>query len=81
MEEFRGSHFSYVVSVCDHAKEACPFFPGDVVLHKSFKDPSSFEGTLDEIINQTRNVRDEIEHWIHDTFGKKVTTREARGCQ
>ena len=39
IEEFRGSDFDYVVTVSDHAKEECPFFPGDTHLHKSFDDP------------------------------------------
>jgi len=32
IEEFRGKEFDYVVTVCDNAKEACPFFPGDMWL-------------------------------------------------
>jgi arsenate reductase len=29
LKEFYGTHFDYVVTVCDHAKEVCPFFPGE----------------------------------------------------
>ncbi len=68
IERFRGMHFDYVVTVCDHAREVCPFFPGDTILHKSFEDPSSFKGTPDEILNCTRGVRDEIKKWIQETF-------------
>ena len=57
--------------VCDQAKESCPFFPGGrEYLHKSFKDPSSFTGTNDEIIAGVRRVRDEIRGWIEATFGQ-----------
>ena len=68
IEKFRGMHFDYVVTVCDHAREVCPFFPGDTILHKSFEDPSNFKGTPNEILDRTRGVRDEIKEWIRETF-------------
>jgi arsenate reductase len=70
IEEFRRMHFDYVVAVCDHARETCPFFPGDKILHTSFEDPSSFIGTPAEILDQIKRVRDEIKDWIQTTFGK-----------
>ena len=36
INEFQGTHFDYVVTVCDHAKEVYPVFPRDTVLHHSF---------------------------------------------
>lgn len=69
-ERFREMHFDYVVTVCDNAREACPFFPGDTILHKSFEDPADFRGTQSNVLNHTRSVRDEIRDWIRDTFGK-----------
>ncbi len=69
IEEFRGEIFDYVVTVCDDAREACPFFPGKKVIHKSFQDPSQFRGTDDEILVKVRKVRDEIKGWIESTFG------------
>jgi arsenate reductase len=71
MEEFRGKRFDYVVTVCDHAKEVCPFFPGENILHESFEDPSGFKGTDDEIMKKVRRVRDEIQDWIKNTFGRE----------
>jgi arsenate reductase len=44
IEEFRGSNLNYVVTVCDSARESCPFFPGEKIIHKAFKDPSQFKG-------------------------------------
>lgn len=70
IEEFRQEHFDYVVTVCDHAKEVCPFFLGEKILHKSFEDPSVFKGTEDEILEGVRRVRDEIKEWIEKTFAK-----------
>ena len=69
IKEFRGHNFDYVITVCDHAKETCPFFPGEEVLHKGFKDPSEFKGNEDEIMEKVRQVRDEIRVWIEKTFG------------
>jgi len=68
IEEFRGKSFDYVVTVCDLAKEACPFFPGEIILHKDFKDPSEFKGTESKILEKVREVRDEIKDWIEKTF-------------
>jgi arsenate reductase len=72
LEEFQGKKIDYVVTVCDQAKGACPFFPGaGTYLHQSFDDPSKFQGTNDEILARVREVRDEIRAWIEETFSKK----------
>jgi arsenate reductase len=68
IEDFRNEKFSYVVTVCDGAKEACPFFPGEKIIHTAFKDPSGFKGSEQEKLKQTRQVRDEIKEWIKSTF-------------
>jgi arsenate reductase len=68
IKEFRGQNFDYVATVCDHAKDTCPFFPGEEILHKGFKDPSEFKGNEDEILEKVRQVRDEITVWIEKTF-------------
>lgn len=64
IEEFKGKIFDVVVTVCDNAKETCPFFPGKRVLHKGFDDPSSFEGSDAGKSAVFRKVRDEIKNWI-----------------
>lgn len=68
IKEFQGMIFDYVVTVCDHAKETCPFFPGGVIIHKGFEDPSSITGTEEEILTRVREIRDEIKEWIRETF-------------
>ena len=54
--------FDAVITVCDAASaEACPVFPGKAKrLGWSFSDPSQFNGTHEEKLEQTRKVRDEI---------------------
>jgi len=69
--EFQGKTFDYVVTVCDAAREACPFFPGEKEIHKSFPDPSTFKGTEEEILQKVRVVRDEIKDWVESTFCKE----------
>jgi arsenate reductase len=68
MNDFRGKHFDFVVTICDHAKEACPFFPGDIILHQSFEDPSQFTGDEETILANVRTVREQIKTWIITTF-------------
>jgi arsenate reductase len=61
-----GRHYDAVITVCDkEAAERCPIFPGNGKrIAWSFKDPSAFTGNSDEILQQTRQVRDEIEKQI-----------------
>jgi arsenate reductase (thioredoxin) len=57
--------FDYVITVCDEANEACPFFPGAKNrLHWSFEDPSQATGSEEERLAVFRRVRDEIRERI-----------------
>ncbi len=58
-----GQMFAYVIAVCDGANaQRCPIFPGITTrLNWSFPDPSAFEGTWEEKLAQTRQVRDLIQ--------------------
>ncbi|MHC5060164.1 MAG: arsenate reductase ArsC [Planctomycetota bacterium] len=65
VDDFLGIDFDYVITVCDHAKELCPVFPGDVkTIHKSFDDPYFAEGTEQEVLAEFRRVRDEIRAFV-----------------
>ena len=70
LDEFKNANFDYVVTVCDVAKETCPYFPGRQVLHHSFSGASS-EGSEEEILASFGRVRDEIRTWIEEQFGDK----------
>jgi len=58
-----GKIFSHVITVCDETSaERCPIFGGVTKrLHWSFADPSKFEGTWEERVEKTREVRNQIE--------------------
>jgi arsenate reductase len=62
VDEFIDLNFDYVITVCDNAKERCPYFTGKVEhrLHIPFEDPADAEGSVDEILAVYRKVRDEI---------------------
>ena len=62
----QGKVFHYVITVCDkEAAERCPVFPGIVKrLHWGFPDPSSIQGTPEEKLNKTRDIRDTINQQI-----------------
>lgn len=61
--------FDIVVTVCDHAREACPYVPArQQNMHRSFEDPSAATGTEAEQRAVFRRVRDEIADWIDATF-------------
>ena len=71
-DEFVGQSFDYVLTVCDHAREVCPIFPGKTVtIHHSFVDPADFNGSEEERLALFRKVREEIREYLR-TFPAKV---------
>jgi arsenate reductase len=63
--EFLGTHFPYVITVCDRAKESCPIFPGPCLRHHwPFEDPVSATGSKEERKAVFRRVRDQISNRI-----------------
>jgi len=68
----QGKRYDAVITVCDGASaESCPIFPGIVKrIAWSFPDPSGFTGSKEEILMQTRQVRDEIKEKINEFFNE-----------
>jgi len=63
--EFIGQPVDIAITVCDHAREACPIFPGArEVQHESFPDPSAVTGCDEEKMAAFRSVRDAIHVWL-----------------
>jgi len=68
VDELPAVDFDYVVTLCDGAKEACPYFPARVrVVHRGFDDPPKLAAgarTEDEALAHYRRVRDEIRAFV-----------------
>ncbi len=61
VNEYADIDFDHVITVCDNAKESCPYFPSKAKkLHYNFPDPAKATGTDEEVINEFRRVRDLI---------------------
>lgn len=71
---FTSQSFDLVITVCDHAKEVCPVFTGNVGrrIHIGFKDPADAKGTDEEILSVYRKVRDQIRKEFSDIFGSVI---------
>jgi arsenate reductase len=67
-DELKDVSFDFVVTVCDHAHETCPIFPGNAkVIHVGFDDPpklAEHARTEQEALAHYRRVRDEIRSFI-----------------
>src|SRR6476661_6953876 len=58
---YDGESFDFIITVCDHANENCPYFPGKSFrVHHNFPDPAKAIGTEEDIRLQFNAVRDEI---------------------
>lgn len=67
VDEYSGIRFDYLITVCDNANEACPYFPGQVKrFHYNFPDPAKATGTEEEIMQEFRKVRDMIRAYSFD---------------
>jgi arsenate reductase len=67
VDEYKQIHFDYVVTVCDNAKERCPYFPSAAIkLHQNFPDPTKYIGSEAEINEAFRMTRSLIK-----SFSKK----------
>jgi len=61
VSQFTGQQFDYIITVCDNARERCPYFPGRAErIHWSFPDPAAAVGTETEQLRVFRKVRDQI---------------------
>jgi len=67
VDELASEGFDYVITVCDHANETCPIFPGAPHrLHWSLPDPAAVAGTETERLAAFRDVRQMLEVRLRD---------------
>ncbi len=80
VDALSGVAFDYVVTVCDSAKEACPYFPGPAkVVHSGFDDPPRLAKgakSEEEAMSHYRRVRDEIRRYV-ETLPQALTGESA----
>ena len=73
VSELLGQSFTYVVRVCDRAKEMCPIFPGAFrYFDWGLDDPAAAQGTEAERLAVFRSVRDEIERRVQEFVAKEA---------
>jgi len=64
VDDYATIPFDYIITVCDNAKERCPFFPSSAKrLHFNFPDPAKFVGNEEETNSEFRRVRQMIKEY------------------
>jgi arsenate reductase len=67
VSEYEHIDFDFVITVCDNAKENCPYFPARIkILHHNFPDPAKVTGSEEVVMQEFRNVRDMIRRYTEN---------------
>lgn len=65
--EYETLEFDFVLTVCDNAREHCPYFPAKVqTFHNNFPDPAKAKGSEEEVMKEFRKVRDMIRDYTRN---------------
>jgi len=73
VNEYSSIGFDFVITVCDNAKESCPYFPTKAVkLHYNFPDPAKANGTDEEVMEQFREVREMIRNYTQNFVNENL---------
>lgn len=77
VDVFGNMEFDYVITLCDNARESCPYFPAKTkLIHQGFEDPPKLaEGASneEEAMAHYRRVRDEIKAFVETLEGRGAT--------
>jgi arsenate reductase len=77
VEEYAHIAFDFIITVCDNAKERCPYFPSSAQkFHHNFPDPSKVIGTEYEVREAFVKTRDEIRHYAKTFISEHITNRD-----
>jgi arsenate reductase (thioredoxin) len=64
IDEYQHITFDLVLTVCDNARENCPYFPTNAkMIHQNFEDPSKMKGSVEDRLNNFKKTRDEIKYY------------------
>jgi arsenate reductase len=73
VNEYSNIDFDYVITVCDNAKERCPFFPSNAKkFHYNFPDPAKATGTDEQVLQQFREVREMIKKYSKEFVDENI---------
>jgi len=73
IDEYFTIDFDFVITVCDNAKERCPFFSTKAKkFHQNFPDPAKATGTAEEINNEFREVREMIKTYCKEFIEQNI---------
>lgn len=74
IDEYVNIDFDFVITVCDNAKERCPFFPTKAKkFHQNFPDPAKATGTEEAILEQFREVRQMIKSYSQQFVSENLS--------
>lgn len=69
VDEFAGTEIDFVLTVCDDARENCPYFPArSRLIHRAFRDPAKVSGEYEVRLAAFRWIRDEIAEYLKGEF-------------
>jgi len=73
INEYLDIDFDFVITVCDNARESCPYFPTNAIkLHYNFPDPGKATDTDEEVMEQFREVRAMIRKYIQNFVNENL---------
>ncbi|QYO65558.1 arsenate reductase ArsC [Leptolyngbya sp. 7M] len=73
VDEFTDRPIDIVLTVCDNARETCPYFPGAAkIIHRSFEDPAEATGDEDVRLEAFRHARDQILDFTQNEFVRLI---------
>lgn len=76
VDVFTGKKIDYVLTVCDSAREECPYFPGArKIIHHSFEDPAAVRGNEEQRLAAFRRTRDQIKSYFETEFGPMLEAK------
>lgn len=73
VNEYIHKDFDFIITVCDNAREKCPFFPSKAKrIHQNFPDPFDAKGSEEEILEQYRKVRDMLKEFSKEFIEQNI---------
>lgn len=74
VDEYRDIDFDFVITVCDNARERCPYFPTRAQkFHYNFPDPAKATGTEEAIMAEFRAVREMIKSYCEQFVAEHIS--------